>query len=279
MAARILVIEDTPHNLELMRYLLEARGHSVIEATSGEEGIARAQEGKVDLIILDLQLGDATGFDVLREMRLLPEGVDVPVIAVTAFAMVGDRDKVLSASFDGYVAKPMEPQVFAEQIESLLPESLRGHDAHRKHAALQSLEPHADEDSSSTGGTTTLATILVVDDREQNIDLARGLLEPSGYEVLSAASVEGALRVLEERRPHLAICDVHLGDGNALDLLEHLQEDPRIASVPFLFHTATASQEDIRRIEDLGGRFLLRPVDPAVLLKTVGAIISETNQS
>lgn len=278
MPARILIVEDTTHNLELMRYLLEARGHSVIGVTSGGEGIAHARKGEVDLVILDLQLADSTGFEVLQEMRVLPQLGPVPMVAVTAFAMVGDRDKVLSAGFDGYVAKPLEPQVFAEVVESFLPESLRGNDAGRKRQAARAAKSDdAQEDHNREG--SPLATILVVDDRGENINLARGLLEPSGYEVLSAASVEGALSVLEVRRPDLLICDIHLADGNTLDTFERLQGDSRIADVPILFHTATASPEDMRRVEDLGGHFLLRPVDPAILLGTVRSILSETMPS
>lgn len=277
MPARILIVEDTPHNLALMRYLLEARGHSVIGATSGSEGIAWAREENVDLVILDLQLGDSTGFEILREMRILPQLGTVPKIAVTAFAMVGDRDKVLSGGFDGYVAKPLEPHVFAEVVESFLPESLRGSDAGRTRQAEAAMSDNAQEDRTREG--FPLATILVVDDRRQNLDLARGLLEPNGYEVLSAGSVETALSVLDKRRPHLVICDIHLDDGNALDTLELLQDDSRIADVPILFHTATGSPEDIKRIEDLGWQFLLRPIDPPVLLERVRAIIGETMQS
>lgn len=278
MPARILIVEDTTHNLELMRYLLEARGHSVIGVTSGGEGIAHAREGEVDLIILDLQLADSTGFEVLQEMRVLPHLGTVPMIAVTAFAMVGDRDKVLSAGFDGYVAKPLEPQVFAEVMESFLPESLRGSDAGRKHQAARAAKSD-DAQADHNREASQMATILVVDDRGENINLARGLLEPSGYEVLSAASVEGALSVLEVRRPDLLMCDIHLADGNTLDTFERLQGDSRIADVPILFHTATASPEDMRRVEDLGGHFLLRPVDPAILLGTVRSILSETMPS
>lgn len=271
MPARILMVEDTPHNLALMRYLLEVRGHSIIEATNGLEAMAHAREGKMDLVILDLQLGDTTGFEVLEGMRTLPQLGAVPIVAVTAFAMVGDRDKILSAGFDGYIAKPLEPQVFAEQIESFLPASLRGREQPLKHAWPDDVRSQG----SNPIEVTRAETILVIDDRDQNIHLARGLLEPNGYEVLWAASIEDALGVLETRRPSLVICDIHLADANALDHLEQLQEDPRIAGLPFLFHTATAEPGDIARIVDLGGRYLFRPVDPSVLLEAVRATISE----
>lgn len=279
MPARILIVEDTPHNLQLMRYLLEARGHSVVEATSGSEGMSRAREGKVDLVILDLQLGDSSGFDVLHEMHLLAELAAVPVIAVTAYAMVGDRDRVLSSGFDGYIAKPLEPQAFAQQIEAFLPEPLRGQDAPPKSEGLQGPKPGDGAANRGTADGPWLATILVVDDRRQNIDLARGLLEPSGYEVLSAASVDAALNVLGARRPHLVIWDIHFAEGNALDIIERLQGDPLITKVPFLFHSATASPEDMSRIDNLSARFLPRPVDPAVLLEVVRNIIGETMSS
>lgn len=279
MPARILIVEDTPHNLELMKYLLEARGHAIVEATNRREGLSRAREGGVDLVILDLQLGDGSGFDVLREMQLLPDLAAARFIAVTAYAMVGDRDRVLSSGFDGYIPKPLEPQAFAEQIESFLPEPQRGKDAPPKHEALRASEPDDGLPKKPTADRSSLATILVVDDRRQNIDLARGLLEPSGYEVLSASSVDAALGVLAKRRPILAIWDIHFPEGNALDVLESLREDPLINKVLLLFHSATATPEDMRRINDLNARFLPRPVDPTVLLQVVRDVIDESASS
>src|SRR5207245_306429 len=108
MTARILAVDDVSHNLELMTYLLQASGHDVLAAASGHEAVRVAKQSHPDLVVLDVQLPDISGYRVLEELRADPELADVPVIAVTAYAMVGDRDHALAAGFDGYLSKPID---------------------------------------------------------------------------------------------------------------------------------------------------------------------------
>ena len=121
MAARILVIEDNPTNLELMTYLLKAFGHDVVAATEGERGLELAVTGRPDLILCDLALPGIDGFEVARRLKADESLSGVPLVAVTASAMVGDRDKVLAAGFDGYVSKPIAPETFVLEVEAYLP--------------------------------------------------------------------------------------------------------------------------------------------------------------
>jgi CheY-like chemotaxis protein len=121
--ARILVIEDNDANMELMAYLLRAFGHMVQEAVEGEAGVKLARYGPPDLILCDLQMPGMDGYEVVQRMKTnLP---NIPVIAVTASAMVGDRDKVLAAGFDGYIPKPINPETFVDEIEAFLPPIVR----------------------------------------------------------------------------------------------------------------------------------------------------------
>jgi two-component system cell cycle response regulator len=126
--AHVLMIEDTAHNLELMTYLLEAAGHTVTAAATGATGIELAVTEPPDLILVDIQLPDASGYDVLTTLRATPQTRRLPILAVTANAMVGDRDAALSAGFDGYVAKPIEPRTFSRDVEGFLPARLRDAD-------------------------------------------------------------------------------------------------------------------------------------------------------
>lgn len=123
--ARILAVEDTPHNLELMTYLLEAHGHTVVGAATATGALALARAEPPDLIILDLQLADANGFQVLATIRADAGLQHVPTVAVTAYAMLGDRDHALAAGFDGYLTKPIDPRSFARSIDAHLPLELR----------------------------------------------------------------------------------------------------------------------------------------------------------
>jgi two-component system cell cycle response regulator len=116
-----LVIEDNALNLELMSYLLRAYGHKVQVARSGDEGLAKLAQMRVDLIACDIHLPGMDGYEILRTIRNQPELARTPVIAVTASAMVGDREQLLAAGFDGYISKPIDPKTFVTQLEALLP--------------------------------------------------------------------------------------------------------------------------------------------------------------
>jgi CheY-like chemotaxis protein len=118
--ARILVVEDYPDNLALMTYLLTAAGHDVRGAGTGRQTLEAAHDDPPDIVVLDIQLPDMDGYQVLTELRADPRTAHVPVVAVTAYAMVGDRDDALAAGFDGYLPKPITPRTFAQTVESHL---------------------------------------------------------------------------------------------------------------------------------------------------------------
>jgi CheY-like chemotaxis protein len=120
MVARILVIEDNQINLELITYLLRAFNYTVLTATDGDEGIKLLEQEKVDLIICDVHLPKVDGYQVARRLKRHPKLRKIPIVAVTALAMVGDREKVLAAGFDHYISKPITPDTFVKQIEGLI---------------------------------------------------------------------------------------------------------------------------------------------------------------
>ena len=125
MAARILIIEDNKANLELVEYLLKASGYATLAAQDGEQGVRAARKEKPDLIICDLQMPVMDGYEVVRELKKDPLLRPIPVIAVTALSMPGDRNNVLAAGFDGYLSKPIEPETFVRTVEGFLPPGLR----------------------------------------------------------------------------------------------------------------------------------------------------------
>jgi CheY-like chemotaxis protein len=127
MTARILAVDDVSHNLELMTYLLQASGHEVLAATTGADALRLAAQSHPDLIVLDVELPDIDGYEVLGRLRAEDDLAGVPVIAVTAYAMVGDRDDALAAGFDGYLSKPIDPTTLCAALDAYLPPELRGH--------------------------------------------------------------------------------------------------------------------------------------------------------
>lgn len=126
MGARILIIEDDPASRELVKYLLESAGHTVLIASEGGTAVRTAIDAKPDLLICDLQLPVMNGYQIIQSLLESPQWHKVPIIAVTAFSMAGDREKTLAAGFDEHISKPIDPRHFVAQIESFLPAALRG---------------------------------------------------------------------------------------------------------------------------------------------------------
>jgi CheY-like chemotaxis protein len=120
MKARVLLIEDNAANMDLARYLLEAHGFACEEARDGSAALEAARHRRPDLVLCDMQLPDMDGFELLRALRADPALAGLPVVAVTAFAMLGDRERILAAGFDGYLAKPLEPRQFGAQVAAYL---------------------------------------------------------------------------------------------------------------------------------------------------------------
>ncbi len=114
---KILIIEDNPMNRDLFRVVLEYHGYDIIEAENGEEGIKMAVEQMPDLILMDLQMPLMDGFAALKALKEMPETKNIRVIAVTSFAMTGDREKVMQAGFDDYISKPIDTKALPLIVE------------------------------------------------------------------------------------------------------------------------------------------------------------------
>ena len=118
--ARILVVEDNPLNLKLVRDVLGAAGYDVVAAASGEEGLREAVAQPPDLVLMDLQLPGIDGFETMRRLRQGPLAADVPVVAVTASAMAEDQANAARAGFDGYLEKPISVRALVGEVEGFL---------------------------------------------------------------------------------------------------------------------------------------------------------------
>ena len=120
MPASILIIEDNPTNLDLIVYLLTKFGHLICHIVDGMEGVLMARQDPSNLILCDIQLPGISGFKVARLLKADAAMRFVPLIAVTALAMVGDRSRIIEAGFDGYIPKPIEPQGLIEELDRYL---------------------------------------------------------------------------------------------------------------------------------------------------------------
>ena len=122
MSRRILVVEDTEDNRQIIRELLSSVGYELIEAVDGASGVALAQKERPDLILMDIQLPVIDGYEATRQIRAAPGLAKVPIIAVTSYALSGDEAKTRAAGCDGYVAKPFSPRQLLAKIREFLPE-------------------------------------------------------------------------------------------------------------------------------------------------------------
>ncbi len=123
MSKRVLVIEDQEDNRRIVRDLLTSAGYEMIEAGTGEEGLALAEANPPDLILMDIQLPGMDGYETTRRIKAHPALRRVPVIAVTSYALSGDDAKALAAGCDAYVTKPFSPRALLAKIREYLPNS------------------------------------------------------------------------------------------------------------------------------------------------------------
>ncbi len=268
MPAQILIIEDNETNLDLMVYLLKAYGYTPIVARDGREGLQAATGKVLDLIICDLHIPKMDGYEVGRQVKSHPHLREVPLIAVTALAMVGDRDKVLASGFDGYLPKPIVPETFVKQVEAFLRPEQRSNQLPIISAAVGKPAKHP----------AKRATILVVDDSPVNLHLICSTLEPFGYQVIPAPGPKEAMELARQTRLDLILSDLHMPDQSGFQFLQRIKADPQLRSIPFLLFSASSSAHaELERASTLGAkRFLCRPIEPQALLAEVEACLGKS---
>ncbi len=247
MSARILIIEDNATNMELMVYLLRAFGYTPLSASDGEAGVEAARRERPDLIICDVHLPKLDGYGVVAALKADPATRAIPALAVTALAMVGDRERLLEAGFDSYIGKPIEPDTFVKQIESFLTGEM------------------------STPPKTDIATILIVDDHVLNREFLMTLLGYGGYRLIEAANGADGLKMALADKPDLVISDILMPNMDGYEFVTRMHKHPDTADVPVIFYTATYREREALAVaESCGVRWVLpKPSDPDVILRTV----------
>lgn len=262
--ARILVIEDNPTNLELMSYLLTAWGHEVSTAVDGAQGLAAAHAQRPDLVVCDIGMPGMDGYEVARALKADPATATFPLVAVTAYAMVGDQEKALRAGFDAHVSKPIDPEGLMASLAPFL-----------RSPAVAPAPTAATADGAAPArlredlrAPRPGLVVLLVDDTSANLDFKLSLLEPAGYTVHTAAGGREALDQLQRLRVDLVVSDVVMHSGGGFELLAAVRRTPALRRLPFVFLTATARDEASRqRGLALGADdYLVRPIEPEALL-------------
>jgi len=264
--ARILIIEDNPANIELMSFLLGAYGHTPLSAADGPRGVAAARSERPDLIACDVNLPGMDGFAVLAALKSEPQLAGVPILAVTALAMAGDREKVLAAGFDGYISKPIEPESFVAELEAFLAAAP---------AAASVPAPAAQPAPKPI--TTSERTLLLVDDDRFMLGVLNDMLVGQPYRVLSACSGEEALEVLDHEAVEVILCDQAMPGMRGTEVLARAAE-----RYPKTVRLMLSGQPDLTEIEaaiasgvaddhyvkPLGARTLRERIDEAFRLQS-----------
>lgn len=271
MAARILIIEDHKANLELMRFLLRAHGYRVICASDGQTGLDLIRSEGPDAVVCDIQMPELDGLEVAQILKADPDLRDLPLVAVTALAMVGDRERIMAAGFDGYISKPIEAEEFVGRVESYLRAELRSGVVH---PPVESGEHPRSAATPTPGG----ATVLVVDDTPANLDLIRETLRPFGFNAISARNGSRAMELLKDLRPDLILSDLHLAGEPDFEFLDRVKRDPRLANIPVVMLSSTSLKQDLVTTGRSKGaaRFLFRPIEPSALIAEVRSCLEDS---
>jgi two-component system cell cycle response regulator len=262
MKTRVLVVEDNPTNLALMEYLLRAYGYEVLTATDGAKGIEAVRREMPDVILMDLQMPIMNGFEAVNVLKADPALRAIPVVAVTALAMVGDRENILAHHFNGYIAKPITPETFVTQVQTYVPVK-----------AGSELSPSQLPTAENQPGNVraAVAKILVVDNSHVNLSLAESTLGPLGYKVIPAQNVSDAMQIMRTDLPDLILSDVHMPGQDGYDFIRIVKADERLRAVPFVFLSSSVWGDKERHTSlALGAdRFILRPIEASALISEI----------
>jgi CheY-like chemotaxis protein len=118
--SRVLVVEDNPNNMKLINMVLKRHGYETIGAVTGEEGVEKAGTEKPGMILMDIMLPDIDGLETTRRIRKIESMQNIPIIAITSYAMAGDREKIIEAGCNGYFEKPINPLTIMTDIEKII---------------------------------------------------------------------------------------------------------------------------------------------------------------
>jgi CheY-like chemotaxis protein len=207
----ILVVDDNALNLKLARLLLASKGYKIQTAETGLEALKLAEEIHPDLILLDIQLPGIDGLEVARRLKRNPATLDIPVVALTAYAMQGDEEKARAAGCDGYITKPIDTTKLPIQVRSYL---------------------------DALGQGKRSRSVLLVDDDPVQLKLQCLAFEKAGYDVASADDGASALEKAAHSRVDIIVSDVLMHRLDGFRLCQAVRSDSRLAGVPIVLVTS-----------------------------------------
>jgi two-component system cell cycle response regulator len=245
----ILIIEDNELNMKLFRSLLKMDSYVVLEALDAETGMDLAKKHRPDLILMDIQLPGMDGLAATRLLKQDAELRDVPVVALTSYAMEGDEEKATAAGCSGYITKPIDTRSFLDTVAGYV-------------RFTRSLEKAGNK------------KILIVDDDPINVKLLVSMLSGNNYDMRRAYDGQEALDIIGSEHPDLILLDIMMPKIDGYRVLEILKSGAATRDIPVILITALNSVEDKVKGMDLGAdEFLNKPVNRTELLARVKSLL------
>ncbi len=293
--AKILLVEDNELNRDMLNRRLQRRGYEVLLAVDGAEAVSMATSVKPDLILMDMSLPVMDGWEATRTLKADKKTSDIPIIALTAHAMIGDREKALAAGCDDYDTKPVEFRHLLHKIETLLASHSQPNTFFPKEISKFQLEqlavsevvqhqqpPNVIENAASSiqikqqlqqqVSTNLTGKLLVVDDNEENRDMLSRRLERKGYSVIVADSGEAALEIVAQENIDLVLLDVMMPGISGFETLKRIRQTHSQSRLPVVMVTARDKEDDTVQAFTLGANdYITKPIDFAIAIARIQA--------
>jgi signal transduction histidine kinase len=239
---------------------VQGAGHEALTATDGLSGLETARRERPDAVLVDLLLPKLDGWAVTRAIREEPWAKTLPIIAVSALAMQGDRDRAREAGCDDFVTKPYAPA----ELRAVLSRYFGDASTPKAPARPAVLPP------SGLDPTERLGRVLIVDDEPANVELIVRRLTGNGYETLTASNGHDAIAAAIKEQPDLILMDVMMPGLDGWQATRLLKSDPKTANIPVVFVTARDRPEDVAQGFESGGiMYVNKPVEPIELFARV----------
>ncbi|CCK81958.1 response regulator [Desulfobacula toluolica] len=264
----ILVIEDNAFNMKLVGSLLKIGGYKIIEAWTAEEGLELIRKHVPDLILMDIQLPGMDGLTATREIQNDPKIQNIPVLALTAYAMKSDEKRVLDAGCVGYISKPLDTRTFLNTLQSHLPP---GTDERKQDPRKQKTDPKLKDSGEEIFFKNR---ILIVDDNPLNVKLLKAKLSGDTFDTIEALSGQECLDKVKKEYPDLILLDLMMPGINGFEVTRILKKDKNTRDIPIIHVTALDSSRDKAMALEAGAdEFLNKPINTKELLTRIRSLL------
>ena len=276
---KILLVEDNETNQEMLSYRLKRRGYAVLIAVDGAEALSLASAEKPDLILMDLSLPIMNGWEATTRIKANPDTKDIPIIALTAHAMGGDRQKALAAGCDDYSTKPIDFHRLIDQIKTLLRTSRSQADAVNTNPQSKSAVASSNL-ASITTVDAVIKKILLVEDDETNREMLSYRLKRRDYAVCIAVDGAEAVSLASAEKPDLILMDLSLPIMNGWEATIQIKANPDTKDIPVIALTAHAMSGDRQKALAAGcDDYSTKPIDFPQLIDKIRTLLKQESKS